>query len=86
MGDAADVFAALDGVDPRAHGYGYEKRETTCGAGARSRNPLVPPTSGYAVTTESRGGISYRRISRPAENDWEAAKFGSSEDATNMTA
>ena len=50
----------------------------------QERDPVTHmfrPTSDYTFTTETKDGVSYRCISRQAENDWEEAKFGSSGDA-----
>ena len=48
------------------------------------RDPVthkLRPISDYTVTNETRDGVSYRCVSRQAENDWEGAKFGSSGEA-----
>lgn len=79
-----DPYAAGgDGVSgASAAGRSY----LTAGQEADPLTHMLRPASDFTVTTEIRDGITYRCVSRPAENPWEKGVFGAGNDAIKSCA
>ena len=77
-GDPLSAALALAGATDSGGAAGSESSTTM------ERDPLtniVRPASDFTITNEVRNGISYRCLSRPAENPWEKGMFGTANDA-----